>query len=76
MHRLGSRTWFWDPLPDFCLWQSKPDIVNCNPTPPALSLAVGQNHHQEPELLNLMAKSVDKDHRIRYIFYGILNYWI
>ena len=31
-----------------------------------------QNHHQELDLPNLMAKSVDKARQIRYNFYGIL----
>ena len=36
--------------------------------------AVGQNHRQEPDLPNLMAKPVDKARRIRYNSYGILIY--
>ena len=62
------------PLPDFCLWQSKPDTASCNLDPPIRGSAIEQNHHQEPNLPNLMAKPVDKARRIRYNFYGILIY--
>lgn len=51
------------------------DTVNCNLNPPIRGSAVGQNHHQEPDLPNLMAKPVDKARRIRYNFYGILCIW-
>ena len=60
-------------LPDFCLWQSKTDTASCNLNPPIRGSAVGQNHHQEPNLPNLMAKPVDKARRIRYNFYGIFG---
>ena len=50
----------------------KPDTASCNLIPPIRGSAVGQSHHQEPNLPNLMAKPVDKARRIRYNFYGIL----
>ena len=53
--------------------QSKPDTASCNPIPPIRGSAVGQNHHQEPNLPNLMAKPVDKVRQIRYNFYGIFG---
>ena len=60
-----------DRLSDFCLWQSKPDTVECNLSPQICGSEVGQNYHQESNLLNLMVKSVDKVRRIRYNLYGI-----
>ena len=43
-HRSESWTWPVDQLPDFCLWQSKPDKALCNLNPPICGSPVGQNH--------------------------------
>ena len=43
-------------LPDFCLWQSKPDKALCNLNPSIRDSAVGQNHRSEPAFLFLYRK--------------------
>lgn len=73
-HRSGSWTWSLGQLLDSWLWQNKPDTATCNLNSPIHDPAVGQNHHHEPDLLNLMVKPINKAHRIRYNFYGILIY--
>lgn len=48
--------------------------ASCNLNPPIRGSAIEQNHHQEPNLPNLMAKPVNKVRQIRYNLYGILIY--
>lgn len=58
--RSGSCTWSSDQPQDFFLWKSKPYTITYNRVPQAHGSAVEQNRHQGQDLLNLMAKPVDK----------------
>ena len=63
-------------LPDFSLGQSTPDTASYNLIPPVRGSAVGQNHYQEPDLPNIMAKPVDKVRQIRYNFLWYFNLFV